>query len=176
VNKEDRAMPTPFNTPRLRLRPFALSDVPTVSPWFTDPEIMRYMPTGQDYTLEQVTARVTRYINHQEQHGYSRWMMFDRATGAAVGDAGLLYLPATQEVELGYRLAKPYWGQGYATEAAQAWLHHAFTVLGLNEVIAFSHPDNVASVRVMQKIGMTYLRDDEMHGMRVVVYHRRADA
>jgi RimJ/RimL family protein N-acetyltransferase len=144
--------------------------------WFCDAEIMRYMPTGQDHTLEQAEARVNRYIKHQEQHGYSRWLMFERTSGEPIGDAGLLYIPATGEVELGYRLIKPWWGKGLGTETALAWLHYAFADLGLSELIAFSHPDNVASVRVMQKAGFHFLRHDEMAGMGVVVYVARKPA
>jgi len=162
-----------IETPRLLFRPFEHSDAVTVFPWMTDTEIMQYMPTGQDYTMEQVEARVARYMAHQETYGYSRWLMFDRATGEAIGDAGLLYLPATKETELGYRLVKPWWGKGLATETAQAWLDYAFGELALPEVIAFSHPDNVASVRVMQKCGFEFLRDETIAGMGVVVYVAR---
>jgi RimJ/RimL family protein N-acetyltransferase len=139
----------------------------------TDEEIQRYMPTGRDFTMEQVEARVGRYIAHQEKHGYSRWLMFDRATGEAIGDAGILHIAASGENELGYRLIKSRWGQGLATEAAAVWLHYAFGELRLPEVIAFSHPDNVASVRVMEKNGFTFLRADNIAGMGVVVYVAR---
>jgi RimJ/RimL family protein N-acetyltransferase len=166
-------MTTVLETPRLRFRPFEAADAATVYPWMTDGEIQRYMPTGQDYTMEQVEARVARYMAHQEKYGYSRWLMFDRATGEAIGDAGLLYIPDSQETELGYRLIKPRWGQGLATEAAQRWLKYAFGELALPEVIAFSHPGNVASVRVMQKCGFAFLRDDNIAGMGVVVYVAR---
>jgi RimJ/RimL family protein N-acetyltransferase len=169
-------MTTVIETPRLLFRPFRSEDAAVVFPWMTDGEIQRYMPTGQDYTMEQVEARVARYMAHQEKYGYSRWLMFDRATGEAIGDAGLLYLPATQETELGYRLTKPWWGKGLATETAVAWLQHAFGELGLPEVIAFSHPDNVGSVRVMQKSGFEFLRDDNIAGMGVVVYVARKPA
>jgi ribosomal-protein-alanine N-acetyltransferase len=141
-----------------------------------DAEIMRYMPTGQDTTMEQAQARIARYMAHQQQQGYSRGLMIDRVTGEPIGDAGLLYLPNTKEVELGYRLGKPFWGQGYATEAAIGWLQYAFGKLGLNEVIAFSHPDNHASIRVMQKSGFEFLRDDTIAGMGVVVYVARKPA
>ena len=166
-------MTTVLETPRLRFRPFETTDAAMVFPWMTDVEIQRYMPTGPDYTMEQVEARVARYMGHQEQYGYSRQIMFDRATGEAIGDAGLLYLPASQETELGYRLIKSRWGEGLATEAAAVWLEYAFGELGLPEVIAFSHPDNIGSVRVMQKCGFEFLRDDNIAGMGVVVYVAR---
>lgn len=159
-----------FETEHLLLRPFQATDAALAAPWLTDAEIMRYMPTGQDHTLAQVEARLARYIKHQDEHGYSRWLLFDRASGAAIGDAGLLHVAETGEVELGYRLLKPWWGKGLATEAAQGWLHYAFTDLGLNELIAFSHPDNRGSVRVMEKCGFHFLRPDQIGGMEVVVY------
>jgi [ribosomal protein S5]-alanine N-acetyltransferase len=173
---DPKSMTMHLETAHLHLRPFQLADAPLAYPWLTDPEIMRYMPTGQDFTLEQVEARLARYIAHQAQHGYSRWLIMDRATGEAIGDAGLLYIPATGETELGYRLIKPWWGRGLATEAAQAWLQHAFETLRLPEVIAFSHPDNHASVRVMEKLGLRFLRQDQMAGMDVVVYGTRKPA
>ena len=159
-----------IETPRLRLRPFHATDASVAYPWLTDAEIMRYMPTGQDHTLQQVEARLARYIAHQDRHGYSRWLIFDRATGEPIGDAGLLTLPETGEIELGYRLVKPRWGQGLATEAAQGWLAYAFDHLGLTDLIAFSHPANSASVRVMQKCGFHLRRHDQVGGMEVVVY------
>jgi RimJ/RimL family protein N-acetyltransferase len=166
-------MTTLFETPRLLFRQLEPSDAAIMYPWLTDADIMRYMPSGQDFNREQVEARINRYITHQQQYGYSRGLMIDRTSGEAIGDAGLLYLPATKEVELGYRLGKPWWGKGLATEAAIGWLDYAFNGLGLPEVIAFSHPDNVASVRVIQKSGFTFLRQDNIAGMDVVVYVMR---
>lgn len=159
-----------IETPRLRLRPLQATDAPVAYLWLTDAEIMRYMPTGPDHTVQQVEARLARYIAHQDRHGYSRWLIFDRATGEPIGDAGLLTLPETGEIELGYRLVKPRWGQGLATEAAQGWLAYAFDHLGLTDLIAFSHPANSASVRVMQKCGFHLRRHDQVGGMEVVVY------
>lgn len=167
-------MPTVLETPRLRFRPFEATDAATVFPWMTDAEIQRFMPTGKDDTMEQVEARVARYMDHQEKYGYSRQIIFDRATGEAIGDAGLLYMPASHETELGYRLIKPRWREGLATEAAMRWLNYAFDELGLPEVIAFSHPDNIGSIRVMQKCGFEFLRHENISGMGVVVYVARA--
>lgn len=162
-----------IETAQLYLRPFVPEDAPLALPWLTDAEIMRYMPTGQDFTPAQVEARLARYIAHQEQHGYSRWLAVERSSGLPIGDAGLLYLPATQEIELGYRVIQSHWGRGLATEMAAAWLAQAFGPLGLTDLIAFSHPDNLASIRVMEKSGFHFLRHDQIAGMGVVVYHIR---
>lgn len=167
-------MTTLLETARLRFRPFETTDAATVAPWMMDAEVQHFLPNGHDQTMAQVEARVARYMANQAQHGYSRQIMFDRTTGEAVGDSGLLFLPDTQETELGYRLLKSHWGQGLATEAAHRWLDYAFGELGLPEVIAFAHPDNIGSIRVMQKCGFTFLREDTVSGMGVVVYVTRA--
>ena len=73
-----------LETPQVSLRPFVPEDAPLAFPWLTDAEIMRYMPTGQDFTLAQVEARIARYIAHQEQHGYSRWLAIERSSGLPV--------------------------------------------------------------------------------------------
>lgn len=92
-------------------------------------------------------------MNLQQEHGFSRWLI-DRVANEPIGDAGLLLMPDGKEVELGYRFAKPWWGQGRATEVAAAWVDHAFGPLNLPASAAFAEPENHASIRVMQKIGM----------------------
>jgi [ribosomal protein S5]-alanine N-acetyltransferase len=106
-----------------------------------------------------MTARLLQdYIAHQQAWGYSFWAVVERESGALIGDAGLYRTPAG-EVELGYTLGRPWWGRGYATEAAGAWLETAFGRLGIGEVVALAEPANVASLRVLEKLGMT--RDGE---------------
>ena len=127
-----------LETPRLTLRPFVAGDAATVYPWMTDEEIQRYMPTGRDYNMEQVEARVARYMSYQDKYGYSRWLIFDRATGEAICDAGILHIAASGEDELGYRLIKARWGEGLATEVAKAWMEYAIDEYGFAGIIALS--------------------------------------
>jgi RimJ/RimL family protein N-acetyltransferase len=79
-----------------------------------------------------------------------------RDDGRLVGAIGLVINQQFESAELGYWVGKPYWGQGYCTEAARAVLHYGFTVLGLNRIHAHHLSRNPASGRVMEKIGMTY--------------------
>jgi RimJ/RimL family protein N-acetyltransferase len=95
---------------------------------------------------------------HQQACGYSFWAVVERESGALIGDAGLYRTPAG-EVELGYTLGRPWWGRGYATEAAGAWLETAFARLGIDAVVALAEPANTASLRVLEKLGMR--RDGE---------------
>ncbi len=163
-------MTTMLTTPRMTLRPFQPTDAPVLFTWVSDPEVMRFMPTGHDDALEQTMARMQRYMTYQEQYGFSRWLIFDRATQTPIGDAGLLYMAEGDEIELGYRLAKPWWGQGRATEVAAAWLDYAFGPLNLPAIVAFAEPANRASLRVMEKLGMQFLRQATLFGKVELIY------
>jgi [ribosomal protein S5]-alanine N-acetyltransferase len=166
----EHPMPEILSTPRLLLRPFRLSDAAEAFGWFGDAEVMRYSSLGPDQGLAQTKARVQGYIEHQAHYGYSKWIVVERATSQPVGDSGLMTLPGSDEIELGYRFRRTCWGRGLATEAALAWLQHAFGPLQLPAVIAFANRANAASVRVMQKVGMHFLRFDTLLGIDAVVY------
>jgi RimJ/RimL family protein N-acetyltransferase len=142
-----------LETPRLLLRPFAPGDAPLVHRVYSDPEVMRYVATGPMADLAVTERLLQDYEAHQRRHGYSFWAVIERGSGSLIGDAGLYRTPAG-EVELGYTLGLSWWGRGYATEAASAWLASAFGSLGVSEVVALAEPANVASLHVLEKLGM----------------------
>jgi RimJ/RimL family protein N-acetyltransferase len=142
-----------LETPRLVLRPFAAGDGPLVHRVYSDPEVMRYVATGPMADLSVTERLLQDYDAHQKRLGYSFWAVIERASGELIGDAGLYRTPAG-EVELGYTLGTAWWGRGYATEAASAWLDCAFSSLGILEVVALAEPANVASLHVLEKLGM----------------------
>src|SRR6201999_4555036 len=86
--------------------------------------VMRFIPRGPDRDIATVEARLARYIAHQELHGFSKWLILDRATEEAIGDAGLFYFPDGIRIELGFRLRRDRWSQGLAPEGATAWIAH----------------------------------------------------
>jgi RimJ/RimL family protein N-acetyltransferase len=90
-----------------------------------------------------------------------------------MGDAGLMHLPGTGEIELGYRISPAWWNRGLATEAGEAWRRHGLQALGIPRLIAFAHPDNAASLRVLEKLDFAFQRMDEMGGMHARVYSIR---
>ena len=147
-----------LETPRLLLRPFAPGDARLVHAVYSDPEVMRYVATGAMESIAVTERLLADYTAHQRRHGYSFWAVIERESGALIGDAGLYRTPAG-EVELGYTLGAAWWGRGYATEAASCWLATAFEDLGIEEVVALAEPANVASLRVLDKLGMQ--RDGE---------------
>ncbi|BCU76831.1 GNAT family N-acetyltransferase [Luteolibacter sp. LG18] len=159
-----------LETERTILRPFRASDAVASFAWFSDPEVMRFIPNGRDETVEQTAARVARYRAHQERHGFSKWIVLDRATGEPIGDAGFVMLPDGVRPELGYRFARPWWGRGLATEVARAWIGVAAPWFGFTRIHAFALPENQASRQVIEKVGFTLTAEEELYGVKVPLY------
>lgn len=158
-----------IETSRLILRPFESGDVEVAFTWFGDPVVMRFTPTGPDTSIEQTKARLANYQEHQTVHGFSKWIILDRRLGRAIGDSGLL----EQEhgwIDLGFRLAQPYWGKGLATEAASGWVRAAFDDFHIDRLTAFVHPGNVASIRVLEKLGFRAEGRCTIMGMNSILF------
>jgi len=145
-----------IGTERLIMRGWRDSDLAPWAAMNADPEVRRYL--GPLLTFEQASAWVLNYQDDLDRHGYGFWALELRATGEFVGFTGLgavdEEMPFTG-VELAWRLARPAWGHGYATEAARAALGYGFGVLGLPEIVAVTMARNLRSRAVMARIGMT---------------------
>jgi RimJ/RimL family protein N-acetyltransferase len=163
-------MPLTLETTRTILRPFELRDAPEAFSWFSDAEVMRYIPSGPDATVEDTASRLCRYIDHQATHGFSKWVIMDRETQRLIGDAGFYHLPDGKRIELGYRLSRPYWGTGLATEVARRWIEVATDFLTDSTLFAFTHPDNLPSRRVLQKLGFKHLGTEVLYGLEAPLY------
>jgi RimJ/RimL family protein N-acetyltransferase len=94
----------------------------------------------------------------------------EKGTNTAIGDAGLAVVEDTGETQVGYKLARARWGHGFATEVATALVELGFTRLALPRIVAFIHPGNLPSIRVVQKVGLRYCRRDTRRGMEQLVY------
>jgi len=158
-----------LESPRLRMRPFVPADADAVFRYRSHAEVMRYIPSGADETIEDTQKVLDGYREHQEKYGFSKWAVVLQETGELIGDSGLLLLEDGPDFELGYRLAREYWGKGLATECGGAWLEAAFSSFGLERVVAFAHPDNAAPIRVMTKLGMRFERHARFYGMDSVL-------
>ena len=108
---------------------------------------------------------IAHQLEHWQEHGYGWWAVELTTTGEFIGWCGLQFLPKTEETEVGYLLGKPCWGQGLATEGAQASLLYGFEDIGLKTVVAIVHPENIASQRVIEKLGMSFTGQARYFGM-----------
>src|SRR5512142_3405407 len=118
-----------------------------------DPRVMRYIGSGRASTRDQVDAVMRRLPRAYALYpGLGTWRATRRDNGDFIGWFALKYVPGTAEVEVGYRLRYGAWGQGYATEGARELVRYGFDDLGLHRIIGVTHPANVASQRVLEKI------------------------
>lgn len=175
------AMPVPtLRTERLELRAWREEDRAPFAALNADPEVTRWIGDGSPLTPAESDALVDRIREHWGGRGFGLWAVEERAGGAFVGFAGLAvpwFLPAVlPAVEVGWRLAPAAWGRGYATEAGAAALEHAFGPLGLAEVIATIFPQNARSIRVAEKLGLSFTgtRLHPAGGRPISIYRRSA--
>jgi RimJ/RimL family protein N-acetyltransferase len=141
-------------TERIDLTEMVPSDAAEVYALNADPEVVRYVGDGPFASVEAARDFLTAYRDYRA-YGYGRWAMRRRSDGALLGWCGLKYHPDTCQTDLGYRLHRRYWGQGYATEAGRACLAYGFGTLKLARIVAHVVAANRASVRVLEKCGMT---------------------
>ena len=145
-----------IETERLLLRAWRDEDHDPYAALNADPEVRRYFPSI--LTRAQSDASVDRIIAHFAAHGFGLWAVERRGTGDFLGFTGLSVLagpdPLSPGVEIGWRLARHAWGQGFATEAAFASLTYGFDEAGLAEIVAFTAQTNAPSEAVMRRIGM----------------------
>lgn len=153
-------------TKRLTLRHFHILDAGPMYQVFGDPEVMRFGDGVQAKEWVNTWLR-TCLERYYQTWGFGPYAVVERQAQGVIGYCGLFFFPdinGQQEVEIGYRLARAAWGQGYATEAAGAVRDFAFNVLGLKRLIAMIDPSNTASIRVAEKIGMHYEKDVMFEG------------
>ena len=154
-----------IRTSRLRLRQWRDADREPYAALNADPEVMRYFPSTQD--REASDRSIDAWTSELKQRGWSNWAVELIESGAFVGFIGLSVpkraLPFMPCVELGYRLARPFWGQGLATEGARAALEVGFARLGLDEIVAFTALANLPSQAVMRRVGMANAHQDFDH-------------
>lgn len=165
---------TELTTDRLLLRNWRDSDREPFAALNADPAVMEHFPAPQ--TREQSDALIDRSIPMIDERGWGLWAMEVRDTGEFIGFTGLSvpsfeahFLPG---IEIGWRLAKGAWGNGYATEAARAALAHGFGPGGLDEIVSFTAIPNVPSQRVMQRIGMVHDEPGDFDHPRIADGHR----
>lgn len=157
---EEIAVLASLQTPRLLLRPWRDDDMADAAALSADREVMEFLIPRPDWGARQ--------RSHWRQHGFGQWVVEIPGEARFIGVVGLTAVPYqahfTPAVEIAWRLARAYWGHGYATEAARAALDYGFSELGLGEIVAVTVPANRRSRAVMERLGMTRNpRDDYDH-------------
>ena len=164
-----------LETARLTLRPFREVDVDLLAKLMANPDFMRFSLGPK--TCEQSAAFLKNVIDWHRAGSPSLFAVVIRSDGVLVGYCGFLHqdVDGEKEIEIGYRLHPDYWNRGIATEAAREVRDHAFGDLKLPRVISLIHPDNVASRRVAEKIGMLFERQTVFKGFPTLVFALRRE-
>jgi len=145
-----------IETERLILRPVARRDLDTIARWNADPLHTRHLMGVQ--TRGQTEEALERWLRHWEEHGFGLLAVEDRATGELIGRSGPQYHRAwPHDPEVGWALDPAWWGRGLATEAGRASVEWAFGELGFARVVSITTEENLASRRVMAKLGFELL-------------------
>lgn len=146
-----------IETDRLILRTFTIEDAELVYELNKDPEITIY--TGDPLRdIEHAREVLEKSILPQYAlYNHGRWAVLLKPSHEFLGWCGLKYRPELNIIDLGYRFKRSAWGKGYATESANACLDYGFQKLGLERICAHAMPANIASVKVLEKIGMRFI-------------------
>ncbi|MEP7255137.1 MAG: GNAT family N-acetyltransferase [Ferruginibacter sp.] len=159
-----------FETPILVLRQFTEDDAPLILELNSDPEIVKYVHEPTLQTEEQAKKVIIDIILPQYKNNLGRWAIHTKHNNEFIGWCGLKYRPELDEIDLGYRLMQKAWGKGYATESAQHTLNHGFKTLNLKLITGRAHIENIASIKVLEKIGMNFIEEGIVDNCPVRTY------
>ena len=166
-----------LETKRLILRHFVPNDLDRLFALYSDPQVRRYFPEGT-LTYDETKEELEWFLNgHPEHPELGLWATIHKETNHLIGRCGLLpwTIDGQPEVEVAYLLDKGYWGQGLGTEAAEAVLDYGFEKLQLSRLICLIDRENLASIKVARKIGMTFEKEGRDEKGPFVLYARHKE-
>jgi ribosomal-protein-alanine N-acetyltransferase len=144
---------TILETKRLVLRNWTDADCSTLFEILSDAEVVRNVDDGKPFSLEKTRKFLDVMETSIQENGFCRWQVVEKASGEIIGTCGFGRIGETSEIELGYLFARKHWGEGYASEIAEATIDYGFNKLGFREIIALTDLENTASQKVLEKIG-----------------------
>ena len=168
TDDEVQALSPSIETDRLRLRLFHPQDLDELASMFSDPLVMRYVADGKPAGRDVAEKALTSVIDHWRRHRFGRWAAEDKETRQFVGFGGLRSLFGMPEVV--YHFCPAHWGKGLATELGRASLRYGFEEHNFEKIVAIAKPENAASIRVMEKLGMHYEMNTRYYDIDVVQY------
>ena len=146
-----------FHTQRLLIREFAPGDEADVHEYASDPEVVRFMPWGPNTMAQTREFHAKKLLPHPDPRVEYELAIVLKSQRKLIGGVGMrIKNPAQREADIGYVLGRRYWNQGIITEAARAILEFGFSELGVHRIYATCDAQNLASARVMRKLGMQY--------------------
>ncbi|MBK9331224.1 MAG: GNAT family N-acetyltransferase [Ignavibacteria bacterium] len=145
-------------TERLYAREYSESDLGKLTKICSDADVMRYIGHGGVLSPDQVQKMLNHYIKNYRENGYGMYAVINKTTGELTGQCGLNFIKSLNEVEIAYLFEKESWGKGHATEISKEILKFGFIRIGLTKIIALAYPENIASIKVINKIGLKFVK------------------
>ncbi len=159
-----------LETTRLRLRLFVPEDAGELSLITSDAEVMKFIGEGLPLSEDETRSNLACIIEVFEKRGFGKWAVIHKELNKLIGYCGFASGNPQVGVEIAYLLARPYWGQGLASEAAGACLRYGFEVLRLDSISGVTRPGNNKSRRVLERLGMKYVSQAVYFGYDCVHY------
>ena len=161
-----------IETERLQMREFTLEDIDAVYEFQTNPDVIRFMGGDGAVKVRADAERIIReiWLVEYEKYGYARYALVHKGDQRVIGFCGLKFEPEAGLPDIGYRMLPEYWGQGLATEAARAVIDYARRVLNVEKFFGEVVEQNVASINVLEKLGLRHVDTYEKYGFTVRRY------
>jgi RimJ/RimL family protein N-acetyltransferase len=159
-----------IETPRLLLREFVLEDAFDIYELNADPEVIRYTGDPPFETVENARDFLNNYKDY-ENNGFGRWAVIKKDSNTFLGRCGLK-LNEQNLIDIGFRFFRREWNKGYATESAKACLEYGFMELNIKEIIGRVAMQNMASIKVLEKLAMEYWKNDSCKGIENSLYYK----
>lgn len=158
-----------FESERLYFRMFVEEDAPELLELNSDPLVIKYTGDPPFKDFDEALKFVKEY-DHYTKHGFGRWAVIRKVDHSFIGWCGLKY-NEENEIDIGFRLFRKEWGNGYATEAVRATLNYGINELSMNIIVGRAAAENIASIKVLEKTGFKYQKTSPCHGIEDARYY-----
>ena len=152
------------------MREFEARDLDSAFLLFNDTAVQKYLSPLNRRTREQMKFTLQNFSKRWRERGFGYWCISENNGSKMIGYCGFQYFDETRDVEISFAYFEDFWGRGYAAEAANAALKFGFEKLSLARVFGATHPQNVASRRVLEKLGMVFEKETTHYGIDTVTY------
>lgn len=158
-----------LETDRLLLRELSIDDAANFHALNENPNVIQFTGDKPFEDVEEARIFLGNYKDY-ERNGYGRWAVINKVDNEFLGWCGLKYDASKDETDIGFRFFQKHWNKGFATESAMACLNYGFSLLGIQTIVGRAMSENVASIKVLQKLGLTFDREFDFDGHPGMVY------
>lgn len=162
-------MKTILETDRLLLREFDVTDAESFYELNSNPKVIKYTGNSAFKNIVEAEAFLKNYSDYKK-YGFGRWAVIHKSNQEFLGWCGLKYDKTIDETDIGFRFFEHFWNQGFATESAKACIDYGFAKLNLKTIVGRAMKENSACIKVLEKIGLQYVRDFDFNGHDGVIY------